>query len=360
MSLDFLRRLAFEGELKNFFAEDIFGFGERATGLSLRFDPEFLYAVGRSVYHSDRFGNRSNVYQEDGFSSVLSQVLVHWDDEKRWDDHHYYPWSKGRREIVQIVVDHEPGSDLRREGRDNFEGFPIKYRQQGPIVPQFACGSQIQAPSTKLGTICGFFEDGATGRAYGLTCGHVANGVGDKMKGSGRLTGTFGDVVAREVPASTGNCNRHAQAGMNSVDAAFVEIDSSVTLNVGLDRTLAAISGINDGDYVTFVGQGSRKSAKARVMSATIWKRFDANRDGNLVCFGDIFEISHPNTQYVATSLSRDGDSGAAVLKPGINGEPDEWIGMLIGSQRSSSYVCYAENVMNWITSAYPNVAIKP
>lgn len=361
MSLDFLRRLAFDGELSYFFGEDRYQLGERSTGLHLRFDPEFLSGIGRIA--SEHPLETDNWYTQRDFRTELNDALGRWGGPL-WPGHHWYGrfgdrFEKNPREIVQIIVDVKSTDDpLFSDGPRDYEGFPIIYRESGPIVPHYAPGCAIQsATSSKAGTLCGFLRDQAKNKTLALTCGHVVEMLGGTVVDPLGKFSELGWTRDIEIPTAQGNCNRHAQSNANGVDAALIELNELAPVTAGITRMVEPIASITAGDFVEFFGRGSRRPRPAMIMSATIWKPIDLLGDGNLICYGDIFEISHRSTPYVNSTLSKPGDSGSAVTK---DGAPDRWLGMLIGGQRSSSYVCYAEHIMDWAESVCPGIILVP
>lgn len=360
MSLDFLRRLAFDGELTGFIREDPYGLAEEATGIGLRFDPDFVADV------ADRAARTStepsgNWHLRGDFGSILARAIdqVWFGDDRALADYRPYyrrdESPKDRRSIVQIVVDlpteHHP---LFREGPRSYqEGYRIRYRVSGPIEAQYGCGSPIQAGASR-GTLTVFLLDPQSQRTYALTCGHVAPAPG-LLVASPAGGAHLGPVLASITPTATGACNMHAYPG-GTVDAALVDVHPPANVQPGAAKVLRPIAQISDGDLVEFHGQGSRRQRPAMVMAATIWKRMTVN--GAAVCCGDIFEISHRTAPYVGSPLSRPGDSGAPVIAPGVG--VDEWLGVLIGGERNSSYCCYAEHVLDWATSQVSGLTLLP
>ena len=368
MSLDFLRNLAFDGLLRSFFTEDYQDLGSRSTGIHLRFDEYFLRQVGswyREKEDEEDFHEpQKNWYEKETFGNFLGRVLNDYQyrlDEPRSKVSDYWNYRitdfyEHPRKAVQILVDVESARDpLFSDGPRDYEGFPIIYRQMGPIEPHYSQGSAIEAKG-KRGTICGFVED-ANAKQYALTCGHVVKTVGaDVLDVQGRLP-KLGTTHTVEVPIKSGNCNRHAEPAANGLDVALIDILAGGVVSVGPVRALEGIATISSGDFVEMRGQGSRSMRSGMVMNATIWKQIDLYGDGSLYCCGDIFEISHRSTQYVNSPFSRPGDSGAAVVRPGPGGE---WMGMLIGGHRASSFVSYAEHIMDWADSIVPQARLVP
>jgi hypothetical protein len=110
MSLDFLRRLAFDGELSGFIRDDPYQFAERATGVGLRFEPDFLADVASNA-REEYVGVRTNWHQRADFGAILARAV---DEIWSGDDRalaryrsYYYAGDKpkDRRSIVHIVVD---------------------------------------------------------------------------------------------------------------------------------------------------------------------------------------------------------------------------------------------------------------
>lgn len=363
MSLDFLRNLAFDGELRNFFTEDYYDLGSRSTGIHLRFDERFLRAIASWRRVDDEF--QTNWYETGTFGSNLGRALddfrLFLDGQPKSEFESFWPYISSEfrdnpRRVVQILVDVKSAMDpLLSDGPREYEGFPILYRQMGPIEAHYSQGSAIEA-SGKRGTICGFVED-ANSNQYALTCGHVVSNVGlDVQDVQGRLP-KLGTAHAIEVPIQSGNCNRLAEPAANGLDVALIDILANGAVSLGPARALEGIATISSGDFIEMHGQASRSRRSGMVMNATIWKQIDLYGDGSLYCCGDIFEISHRSTQYVNSPFSRPGDSGAAVVRPGPGGN---WLGMLIGGHRASSFVSYAEHIMDWADTVLPQVRVVP
>jgi hypothetical protein len=350
MSLDFLRRLAFDGALADFIRTDPYQFGERATGIGLKFNPEFLDRVSGWTRTEESI---DNWYDRQDFGRRLATALAGWEDES-WLGFYAYS-GDDRRKIVQIVVDIRPGVDKKFvSGRREYEGFPIVYREMGPIEAHYAPGDCLQSPSGGRGTLCGFLTE-PQGSVFALTSGHVASSTGASIgDGAGRWP-SLGTTRAMIVPGQSGPGNRYAAPEVAAIDAALVEVNANSVLSAGSSRVVEPISAISPGDLVEFVGQGSRRPGKAMVMSATIWKQFDLS--GSLVCCADLFEISHRNQPYVMSPMSKPGDSGAAVTKDAAS---DQWLGMLMGGHRSSSFVCYAAHIMDWASDVVPGIRLYP
>lgn len=358
MTLDFLRNIAFNGELRSFFQEDYYNFGERSTGINLRFDEQFLRKVA-SYYDHDE-SDVDNWYSRDGFRVRLANVLSQWGD-RHWSDYPgglYLGEYKDRRRIVRILIDVDTEKNsLLFEGPREYEGFPIDYRVMGPIESHFSPGSPIMVPSGGRGTLCGFLRDPSAGDIFGLTCGHVVAGQAGPISHPGGKLGPLGQVFRVDTPQGLGNCNRFAAPAANGLDVALIKVGSKVPIAPGASRVVEPIATISSGDFVEFAGQGSRQSCPAMVMGATIWKKIDLFKDGREYCCGDIFEISHRTTPYISSPLSKAGDSGAAVTRGGGSAQ---WLGMLIGGQRSSSFVCYSEHIMDWADALIRGISPYP
>ncbi len=363
MSLDFLRNLAFDGELKDFFTEDYHELGSRSTGIHLRFDERFLRVIASWSRVSDNF--QTNWYETDTWGSNLGRALDEFrlflDGQSKSEFEYFWPYLSREfwdnpRQVVQILVDVKSARDpLLSDGPREYKKFPIVYREMGPIEAHYSQGSAIEA-SGKKGTICGFVED-ASSNQYALTCGHVVSTVGLDVQDGHRRLPMLGTAHAVEVPIQSGNCNRHAAPAANGLDVALIDTLAGGAVSLGPVRGLEAIATISSGDFVEMHGQASRRKRLGMVMNATIWKQIDLYGDGNLYCCGDIFEISHRSTQYVNSPFSRPGDSGAAVVRPGSEGK---WLGMLIGGHRASSFVSYAEHIMDWANTVVPQARAIP
>ncbi|MFB6414943.1 MULTISPECIES: hypothetical protein [Bradyrhizobium] len=367
MSLDFLRALAFSGELTSFFREDPLSLIERgANGIQLRFDDDFMRAAFEGARESS-YEPITNWYQGRPVSTLVSLAIQEiWNgdrkaifEHRRYSLGQWYERNNGeKRKSINILVDvADPKHPLFSEGPTQYEGYRIKYRAAGPIQPHYMCGDSIKVGATKgYGTICGFFRDTAGERTYALTCGHVGHRKGVSITSPERRKAIkLGKVDSLIVPTGRGPCNRYADPTANGVDAALIKIDPHVSIEAGSPRTVHPVAAISQGDLVEIRGRGGPK--QAQVISATIWKQIDLFKTGTMYCCGDIFELGFREPVYFQTSLSRPGDSGAAVLRPGL---PDEWFGMLIGGYGPTSYASYAAHIVDWATAEYPNLLSIP
>ncbi|MEH2552358.1 hypothetical protein V1283_009003 [Bradyrhizobium sp. AZCC 2262] len=369
MSLDFLRSLAFSGELFEFFREDPFGLNEKgANGIQLRFDDGFM----KAVFYGIRDGHdeaTKNSYQGRPASAQVSSIIQEmWYgnrtaiEQRSQGFHTLAGWLNNnegnKRKAVTILVDvADPKNPLFSDGPTQYEGFRIKYRVAGPIEAQYVCGDSIKAGAARLeGTVCGFFRDTLAETTYALTCGHVGRKKGIAITGNARRQAVkLGRVDSVIFPTGTGPCNRFAEPAANGVDAALIRVDPHTSIETGEPRRIHPISAITQGDLVEFRGRGRQR--QAQVLSATIWKQIDLFKTKTMYCCGDIFEIGYREPVYFQTRLSQPGDSGAAVLRPGL---PDEWFGMLIGGHGSSSYASYATHIVDWAAGIYPNIVPIP
>jgi len=360
MSIDYLRKLAFSGELSHFFREDPYELAQRgANGIGLQFSARFMRFVAHTFRTVRGYEENAveNWYQQWSFSVFFSDVLDVVDggpDAAFTEKYGLSGWVRDlpdRRKIVNIVIDVGESNNLFTDGPRDYEGYAIKYRISPPISGQFSRGDAISnAQTQKVGTICGFLGGTNISAIFALTCGHVGHLKGDNIENLGIVI----DVI---TPMAHSPCNRYATPNSNSVDAALIEVSQTAIINMGPSCDLKPITMITPGDLIEFRGRGGRGRRPARVCSATIWKQIDLYNDGNLNCCGDIFEIGHRAPVYVQSSLSRPGDSGAAILR---NGQPDEWFGMLIGGSGSSSYASYAEHILDWAAGLYPNIKLLP
>lgn len=351
MAIDFLRNLAFDGFMQGFLQDDLFEFGEKSTGVSIRFSDDYIRRHYRKT-ERDLRRNEYEGYRSDGIDEELSSLT----DELRFNNRDSVGFLKDKSSI-EIVVDYEKReSDWISDAPDNWEGISIRYREMGPIISSYSPGDPI-CGGIKNGTLCGFLSDPSGNNMYALTCGHVAENIGTQVSHKSQNTLNLGQTAYSVLPANAGNCSFRAQPNSDGVDAALIEVNPSVSLQHGTSRVVEPISRIDQGDLLQFHGQGSRRNRPAKVWAATIWKKIDLRNDGKLLCCGDLCELTHQSVQYVLSSLAQPGDSGSAVVR---STNPNEWVGMIIGRAGGSAFACYAEHVLDWADSKVPGIRPYP
>lgn len=363
MSLAFLRNLAFEGPLRNFFVEDFAQLSQRSTGITLRFRRDlseldyfdhpgyfdFLPYHLRLAHQLIRentieISERANDYNR----AQKNWIIGRYDD---WDQNWLDPFVG--EPPVEIVVDLRKRYPPLEELPNDYNGYPISYRVRGAMNAQYASGLSVDCVGKK-GTLCGTIEDEHA--TYALTCGHVGQSTGEDVYDVRRSTKKIGKVIETVIPTWTGNCNRVAAPSQTGVDACLIELDASHSAINNYLMGVAPISDISDGDYLTIHGQGSRRAKKVRVAGACIWKKIDILNNGIEVCCGDIFEITEANFTYLNSPVTKAGDSGAPLL---FNNTSSNWAGMLIGGVGGSSYATYAENVFDWACQTVPGAGFS-
>lgn len=364
MSLSFLRHLAFEGPLRNFFLEDYAQLSERSTGMMLRFRRDV-----RTTKFFDRYGYFDYLPRDLrlAYQFILENKIEESDwmnrynrAEKDWIIHYYVDgWDQNwsgpfeGEPPVEIVVDLRKRFSPKEEFPSNYNGYPISYRTRGAMNAQYASGLSVDCAGKK-GTICGTIEDSHA--TYALTCGHVGQSNGDFVYGVGRSPNKIGEVIETVIPTSTGNCNRVAAPAQNGVDACLIELDASQPAINNYLTGVAPIADISDGDYLHIHAQGSRRAKKVRVAGASIWKKIDLLNNGIEVCCGDVFEFTEANFSYLNSPVTKAGDSGAPLL---FNNTSSNWAGMLIGGVSGSSYATYAEHVFDWACQTVPQASFS-
>lgn len=361
MSLDILRRVAFDGPLNRFVTEppDMLARAGVMTGLHLRFDANFL-RPSLAWRHRLPYWHYDILLHER--RALLEQAVGLTPGTERWDWlHHWYEYygrrlgyPKGGRPVI-ILVDVNPDLDaaLFRELPSAFDGYPIRYRRSGDAVAHLASGTKIGTANANFGSFGGMLQDIGTNELYGVTCQHV---VGNPNSAVRDLVGNtvIGQVSASVIPTPhAGACNRRAHAGAD-IDAALIKLNAALPTSGG-QGGFKSIIDVDQDDFVEFHGASSGV-VRARITAATIWKAVDVQ--GTRRCFADVFSIGHVGRQYIVNDVSQPGDSGAWIYEAVDPPASSQWLGMLIAGdrQQNQSIACYAEHILTWAQSVNGNL----
>lgn len=374
MLVDYLRYVAFAGRLSRFFAEGLENYVEPSatTGQHLRFSPDDLdlrlHWLGHEAIQSlnwnahSRDLNLERLRYEMGMAGgpdPLAQPEFSIGGPPATFS--YKEFGPPKLEII-IDIDPQRWSPRYSEPR-TYEETPIIYRRAGVARGSARTGDRLidgQRPRSQYGTVCGFFAT-SSGATYALTCGHVV-GVGSTVQTlQPRRLWRF-NVGTRL--ANFGVTRHHAscppQSGFapvrTALDAALISVTPS--LKGGEVRSAAnlamvkPISTILQEEPVRFHGASRATDTLARVTAVTVRKSIDLHKDGTLYSVGDVLMLGHRHPMYVVQSVSREGDSGAAVRQDFLSVETFEqssqWHGMILGSDEAGAYATYAEHLWAW------------
>jgi hypothetical protein len=141
--------------------------------------------------------------------------------------------------------------------------------------------------------------------------------------------------------------------GATKLDLSVAGIDDDVDISafsIPAVNHIRSISDIMPDDTVVFYGKVSNR-VEAQIKHVCIWYEIEIN--GELHCFGDIFEIELPRPWLLNLDLCKRGDSGAWVISR--SGEVLSWDGMLFAGDGANGYCCFAEHIMEVCSTAFPD-----
>lgn len=355
--IDYLRYLAFHGRLSAFVQE---GFREHAgdrvvNGLHLRLSSTELQEAARCYnppWQLVAEGTPLDWLSHDclGLRST-GNVLGDKSGVQTWE------YEEERPLRVEAIIDIDPRSwsEELSEPREAEFGT-VRLRRASPATSHLGSGDVIfdKAKGRKRhGTIAGIFRSG-TGAGYALTCGHVAKADASIASWNRRPwyrpwgeESLIGQVAFASLPpAYTG-----ARWPETAVDAALIRLQASARLSGHPPASPRAIAAMIQEEPVHFHSGSRRSSVRARIAGVTIWKAVDLYGKDQMYDLGDVLMLGHPHHMYGASSVSRPGDSGAAVQGgwPSTNlTHPSDWYAMIVGSDQSGAYATYAESICKW------------
>jgi hypothetical protein len=259
---------------------------------------------------------------------------------------------------VEAIIDIDPRSwseDLTEPRQTDFG--TVRLRRASPATSHLGTGDVIfdrGKGRDKHGTVAGIFRSGA-GADYALTCGHVAKANASVSSWDRRpwyrpwaKESLVGKVAYASLPPVHTGTRWHETA----VDAALIPLQQ---VSTGMSRhspaAPRAVAAMIQEEPVHFHSGSRHVSVRARVAGVTIWKAIDLYGKDQMYDLGDVLMLGHPHHMYGASTVSRPGDSGAAVQGgwPSANTRPPaDWYAMIIGSDQSGAYATYAESVWRW------------
>lgn len=374
MLIDYLRYVAFEGRLRDFFRKEFREYvpPEHATGMHLRFEPEELAArleMGGhwfQPYHRRREREPALLQVIAGHFGISAQLdsLARPKVTERGRPETFAYREVGRPPGLEIIIDIHPDRWSERYlERRRYEDIGVVYRRSGPAKAHLRSGTRLVDASRsrrRYGTLCGLFET-HRGDAYALTCGHVVDPAGVVLAEATRRLGRF-ELSRSFTPL--GETEHHRRCGAPSgaaspttpLDAALVSIKPSLFRLPDRGQTslttFGPITTLLQEEPVRFAGGRRGTETPGRVTAVTVRKSMELYGDGTLYDVGDVLMIGHRHPQYVVQPVSRPGDSGAAVRPDDWTSEAtDPWYGMILGSDEAGAYATFAEHLWAWASN---------
>lgn len=357
MLIDFLRYQAFHGSIRGFSREGYREYiGDRGlTGIHLRVAQDHVYRAWR--FQPPWLAISQGLPPEWTLPGVARTARgVGGEGVPRT-----FEYENQDRLKLEVILDVDPTSwsDELIESRPTDFGI-VTFRRAGPAVGHLNSGDLIfdcNRGRKAHGTLAGIFR-GRRGN-YGLTCGHVA---GLDAEIACALNNAWLPRWAKRhqwVGRVRHNSSPPVYSGSRSLDprldAALVHVESSAaSIAASPAASPKPIAAMVQEEPVHFGSSTRKGNVCVRVAAVTIWKAMDLYRDGTLRDVSDVLMLGHAGYQYVRSSVSRPGDSGAAVRGGWPSaGSPHEsrgqdWYGMLLGGDQCGAYASYAELLWHW------------
>ena len=253
--------------------------------------------------------------------------------------------------FIARIVTRPPGrredeSEMRRYlgGLARETPFPTVVEARALPQPLVNPGDRCHAPAP--GTIGGFVRDQATGRIYGVTCGHVAAAsVQVTAHGSviGRAVYSRDPFAAAAGGAKVALC-RPGATGVARLDMAL--IDLAVPPGANVVTTRGAL--VQRGDPIDMHVRG--KIQPYEVGGAVLTSSIKG------ACFDRLFEVvprpsswMTPLVNLAATTMPAPGDSGAWIVRSGTT----DWCGMLIAGEPTMGYALESDDLLLEASGAF-------
>lgn len=224
--------------------------------------------------------------------------------------------------------------------------------------------SYIRSGDGDLGTIGGFLKSNSDNKHYLITCAHVSTkGCGSSncdchtvhtisrmSNDASAIGGSVFHRLANPLVENT-SCRQIAYPDAGKLDAVAIEINgpSSTRRFIPSQEDIAywaTDSQMNENDLVFFHGASSGR-VNAQMGSYCLWRAYSAY--GEMRCFGDLFEMTHPKPYYFNSNLVKGGDSGSWVFR--LDNGSLIWYGMLIASDGATAYGCFAHSLVEELQS---------
>jgi len=198
----------------------------------------------------------------------------------------------------------------------------------------------------------GVVQDQQSAQKYGVTCAHVMTSgtVEQPAQVDSNRAAAIGTVSAHtSLQLPVGLCTPKSATGVNTVDIALIEIDSSTSadlevLDIGPLTGITPIASIGQGQTVEFTG---RSSGNRTLRVGALGIIYKLKWQGQDYCFQNVIQLNWPKFyQLLGGRPVMRGDSGAWICNPDENGFG--WCGMIIGEDRLHGYAIYAETIEDW------------
>jgi len=369
------------------FLDGFYGLSSLIRGVALDFDDYWdTSLIGdryfwNGSYYADPLQSLRKERQFHLTYNELDTKIMSYRPQK-WDEHcklMSYP-TDGNPIIIKVYINyhhyHAFSSLSEREIPRSFKNYPIVYefRKPNKAMANFFNLNAISdllnfklkrkaisikaQNSIETGTLGGLLFDTSSRSPYIVTCAHVVGDVGSnaryrRLKWMNRYE-HLGSVNYRKIPdtiVSDEICNGRANPRACKVDVALIKCE--VPLNelaengiVTKVNSIRSISSMSRNDIVSFNGKTSGR-IEARLGAVTLWDTVFFGNERR--CFGELFEIKPLERQYIVEELAKPGDSGSWVIS-----ELDtlvEWNGMIVSADGSQAYACYAENILETLSS---------
>ncbi|HVQ16324.1 MAG TPA: hypothetical protein VMS40_22135 [Vicinamibacterales bacterium] len=224
---------------------------------------------------------------------------------------------------------------------------PRRYRR--PVVGGLSTG----VGTAVAGTMGGIVRDQQPPHQfYGVTCAHVMTSgtVEQPAQVDSRRAAAIGTVTSyTPLQVPSGTCTPYTGTGVNTVDMALIELDSTTTaqlevLDIGALSGITPRTQIQQGQLVEFTG---RASGHRTLKVGGLGVIYQLKAGAQTYCFQNLIQLTWPRFyQLLKGRPVTRGDSGGWICRPDANGFG--WCGMLIGDDRLHGYAVYAETIDEW------------
>lgn len=258
---------------------------------------------------------------------------------------------------LTLTVVHRPLRASQPEDTDLLQALVSVVREQRVAVrieerPRarlaLASGDEITIRPATSGTLGGVLKDPA-GRAYGITCAHVAQTPDDIYDTAGSRIGTCTADTARFALASPRVCDPVNLAppspspgngpDLNMLDCALIDLSASVS-----HPSIAGVApALSPGQSVTCTGA---MTGKTHHWLGSLCLSYGFAGGGQTFCFRDVIElVPQPIGFFGRSVVPTQGDSGGWVL---TDDTPPEWAGLFFGEDGKRGFAIRAKWVHDW------------
>ena len=221
------------------------------------------------------------------------------------------------------------------------------------------------ADGIATGTLGGLLVDSGSGRAFGITCGHVS-AAGDEIYGkpslaSGSRLGRCAVSITAPVTVA-GGCNPFRRQGTSGrADLAVIELDGNPPGITRLRRAgrvarVAAPSDVSQDQTAHVAATGGQSTVRLGGLCAYYELR---DRNGAAYCYHDLLELKPHPRWFAPFGLSRmpgSGDSGAWVHIAGPEGP--EALAIFVASESGAGFACYLDFAIKELAQGGLNLTV--